>query len=89
MDTLCIRGIMSEGRCQLQLTNKHSSTSPLRIMLQTSCRQFDNEGYSSVNVKLKLPVFGQNNPFWQHYTFPQIKVCYKQCLNDYFPPSFG
>ena len=83
VDKVCIRGVISDEQCQIQLTDQHSFTSPLRIMVKTSCSQFDTAvGYSSVDVHLKLPLYGDNNPFWQYYNFPRLKVFYKQCPRE-------
>ena len=74
VDGVCLRGISPGKRCQLQLTDQHSSTSPLRIMLRTKCSKFaPTTGKSAVNVKL-TSVLGVNNPFWQSHVFPEIKV---------------
>lgn len=83
VDKVCIRGVISDEQCQIQLTDQHSFTSPLRIMVKTSCSQFDTAvGYSSVYVDLKLPLYGDNNPFWQPYIFPKLKVFFKQCSRE-------
>ena len=82
VDKVCIRGVISDDLCEIKLTDQHSFTSPLRIMVKTSCSQFDTAvGYSSVDVDLKT-LYGDNNPFWQHYRFPKLKVFYKQCPRE-------
>ncbi len=76
VNKVCLRGILFEGACQIKLTGQHSSISPLRIMLRTSCTQFDADtGRSSVDVDLKVGLQSDgNNRFWKPYEFPKIKV---------------